>query len=136
MKKVVILFSLLVLFPVGQLHAFCFEEAGFIYNVSPRLLWAIARVESGFRADAFNRNADGSYDYGLMQINSSWARVLGKELWSSLGDPCTNVKVGAWILSDCIRKHGYTWEAVGAYNASQKHKRARYARKVYMALQK
>ena len=71
-----------------------------------------------------------------MQINSSWARVLGKELWSSLGDPCTNVKVGAWILSDCIRKHGYTWEAVGAYNTSQKHKRARYARKVYMALQK
>jgi soluble lytic murein transglycosylase-like protein len=57
---------------MGQLHAFCFEEAGFIYNVSPRLLWAIARVESGFRADAFNRNADGSYDYGLMQINSSW----------------------------------------------------------------
>ena len=42
MKKVVILFSLLFLFPMGQLHAFCFEEAGFIYNVSPRLLWAIA----------------------------------------------------------------------------------------------
>jgi hypothetical protein len=46
-----------------------------------------------------------------------------------------NVKVGAWILSDCIRSTA-TPGNVGAYNASKKHKRARYARKVYMALRK
>ena len=135
MKKAVFLFSLFCILDTGYLHAFCFEEAGSIYNVFPRLLWAITKVESSFRPDALNRNEDGSYDYGLMQINSSWAQVLGKELWSSLGDPCTNVKVVAWILSDCIRKHGYTWEAVGSYNASKRHKRAGYARKVYRALQ-
>lgn len=135
MKKVIVFCSIFLLFSTGSLHAFCFDEAGSIYNISPRLLWAIAKVESEFRPNAMNRNTDGSYDYGLMQINSSWARVLGNELWSSLGDPCTNVKVGAWILSNSIRKHGYTWEAVGSYNASQKHKRAKYARKVYKALQ-
>jgi|AMWB02.1.fsa_nt_gi soluble lytic murein transglycosylase-like protein len=137
MKKPMILFTfILLLLSTGNLHAFCFEEAGSLYNVSPQILWAIAMVESGFKPDAVNRNTDGSYDYGLMQINSSWAQILGGDLWSSLGDPCTNVKVGAWILSGCVRKHGYTWEAVGAYNASKKHKRARYARKVYQALRK
>ena len=134
MKKTAILCLLFLLLSTGKIHAFCFEEAGSFYNISPQILWAIAKVESGFKPNAVNRNADGSYDYGLMQINSSWARVLGRDLWSSLGDPCTNVKVGAWILSGCVRKHGYTWEAVGAYNTSKKNKRARYARKVYQAL--
>jgi len=127
--------SFIILFSAGNLQAFCFDEAGSLYNVSPRILRAIARVESGFKPDAFNRNANGTYDYGLMQINSSWAQVLGEKLWSSLGDPCTNVKVGAWILSDCIRRYGYTWEAVGSYNAEAKHKRVKYAKKVYQALQ-
>jgi soluble lytic murein transglycosylase-like protein len=134
MKKTVILGLLCLLLSAGKIQAFCFEEAGSLYNVSPQILWAIAKVESGFRPDAVNRNTDGSYDFGLMQINSSWAQVLGSDLWSSLGDPCINVKVGAWILSGCVRKHGYTWEAVGAYNASKKHKRVKYARKVYQAL--
>jgi len=133
--RIAIFCSFIILFHPGNLQAFCFDEAGSFYNVSPRILRAIARVESGFKPDAFNRNSNGTYDYGLMQINSSWARVLGEKLWSSLGDPCTNVKVGAWILSDCIRRYGYTWEAVGSYNAETKHKRVKYAKKVYQALQ-
>lgn len=133
-KRIIIFCSLFLFVFAGETRAFCFEEAGSLYNISPRLLRAIAKVESNFQPDAINRNTNGTYDYGLMQINSSWARVLGNDLWSSLGDPCLNVKVGAWILSDCIRRHGYTWEAVGSYNAEKKHKRVRYARKVYQAL--
>ena len=60
MKKTVFLFSLFFILLAGHLHAFCFEEAGSIYNVSPLLLWAITKVESSFRPDALNRNEDGS----------------------------------------------------------------------------
>ncbi len=134
MKRMIVSCSLFLLLSAGNLYAFCFDEAGSLYNISPRILQAIAQVESGFRPDALNRNANGTYDYGLMQINSSWARVFGEKLWSSLGDPCTNVKAGAWILSDCIRRYGYTWEAVGYYNAATKHKRVKYVKKVYQAL--
>jgi len=115
-------------------HAFCFKEAGAIYRVSPQLLWAIAKVESSFNPSAVNRNANGSYDYGLMQINSSWMKVLGEELWAFLGDPCLNVKVGAWILAQCMKRHGQTWEAVGCYNATSPDKRAKYAWKIYSSL--
>lgn len=120
----------------SPVHAFCFEEAGAIYRVSPQLLWAIAKVESSFNASALNRNENGSYDVGLMQINSAWAKVLGEELWASLGNPCQNVKVGAWILAQCMRRYGYTWEAVGCYNATSPDKRAKYAWKVFSSLPK
>ncbi|MFY9270817.1 MAG: lytic transglycosylase domain-containing protein [Candidatus Manganitrophaceae bacterium] len=115
-------------------NAFCFEEAGAIYRVSPKLLWAIAKVESNFNPDAMNRNKNGSHDVGLMQINSWWAKVLGEKLWVSLMNPCQNVKVGAWILAQCIQRHGDTWEAVGCYNATSPEKQAKYAWKVYSSL--
>ncbi len=56
---------------------FCFQEAGEAYGVSPFLLEAIMVVESQGDAGAINRNSDGSYDFGLMQINSCWAKPWG-----------------------------------------------------------
>jgi len=69
-----------LLLMAGKASAFCFEEAAEKYDLSADLLKAIARVESGFKPDAVNKNKDGSYDYGLMQINSRWYDILGKEV--------------------------------------------------------
>lgn len=110
-------------------HAFCYEEAGVMYGIAPRLLWTISKGESNFNPAAVNYNTNGSYDFGLMQINSSWAPSLRKMgiSWETLADPCTNVKVGAWVLAQCVRDYGYTWSAVGCYNSRTPSKRDRYA---------
>lgn len=112
--------------------AFCFEEAGNRYGISPQLLYAISKGESSFNPLAINRNTNGTYDYGLMQINSSWEPTLRKLgiPWNSLADPCTNIMVGAWVLSQCIQDYGYTWPAVGCYNSRTPSKRDQYAAKV------
>jgi soluble lytic murein transglycosylase-like protein len=68
-----------------------------------------------------------------MQINSTWAKKLGKT-WNELGEPCTNVKVGAWVLAQCIQDYGYNWRAVGCYNSRTPSKGDRYAGKVYRIL--
>ena len=88
---------------------------------------------------AINRNANGSVDVGLMQINSRWFPHLAAmgirpgELW----DSCTNIHVGAWVLAGYIHQFGYNWKAIGAYNAGpssrprSEEKRRVYAQRVY-----
>ena len=134
-SRVFVLFILLFFLLSATAFAFCFEEAGAKYGISPDLLWAIAKVESSFNPLAINRsNRNGSYDFGLMQINSSWYRVLGDDLWQKLADPCVNVYVGAWVLAQCMQEYGYTWQAVGCYNAVTQSKRDRYIKRVQNAL--
>ena len=136
LKKITVslLFFSSFIFSHSDVYAFCFEEAGMMYNISPSLLWAIGKGESNFNPNAINWNRNGSFDFGVMQINSSWRKVIGQEAWLSLRDPCYNVKIGAWILSHCIKTYGYTWEAVGCYNAKSKTKRSMYSRKIYSIL--
>jgi hypothetical protein len=53
-----------------------------------------------------------------------------------IADPCYNVMAGARILRQCIDKHGYTWEAVGCYNAKSKGKRVGYSWRIFRELKK
>src|SRR5690554_1746595 len=87
----------------------CWADAGMRYQVDPWLLYAIAEQESGLNPLAVNRaNSDKSRDIGLMQINSFWFEELERHGISeeSLFDPCTNIYVGAWVLSQSIRVFG------------------------------
>jgi soluble lytic murein transglycosylase-like protein len=118
---------LLLLATVAYGEDLCFEEAGDTYSINPQILKAIAEVESNYNPRAVNWNKNGTYDFGIMQINSSWGVALGREWWNTLGDPCTNIKSGAMILSHCMKKYGYSWEAIGCYNSQTPSKRDRYA---------
>lgn len=130
-------FSLLAVLPIPG-KAACFEEAASRYQVPSVLLKAISRVESAGNPGAINRNKDGSFDIGHMQINSRWLPKLSHfgisrdQLW----DPCTNTLVGAWILAQNVHRIGYSWNAVGAYNAVSPEKRDRYARKISEAMKR
>ena len=110
----------------------CWEDAAQRYQVSSALLYAIARTESGLNPLAIGRNGNGSRDIGLMQINSSWLPTLASHGISErdLFEPCTNIHVGAWILAGNVSRLGYTWDAVGAYNATRPALRRAYIEKV------
>lgn len=132
----VIFFSLLIMF-VGSFAEnknYCFEEAGERYGINPYLLYVIAKVESNLNPKAIHKNKDGSYDIGLMQINSKWLPVLKRYSIKKddLFNPCQNVFVGAWVLKQCVEKFGITWKSIDCYNKGGKAKsESKYIWKIY-----
>ena len=125
----------------------CWSDAERLYGVSSHLLYAVARAESDLQPGAVNRThhaRTGTYDIGLMQINSSHLPKLASLGISEIDllEPCTNIKVGAWLLADSFARRGVSWDAVGAYNAACTQlkgddcaaARSRYAWRVYRRL--
>lgn len=95
-----------------------FIKYGKLYNIPAELLWGIAKTESNFNAKAYNKNKNGTFDIGLMQINSIHrAKLLEQNLdIDDLYEPETNIKFGAKILRSCIDMHGFNYKALNCYN--------------------
>lgn len=144
-KRNLLIWLTLIMLPMSAMaDAYCFEEAGNLYGISPVLLKAISQVESNGDARAVNMNTgSGSKDIGHMQVNSFWLKHLNVEA-SRLFDACYCTMAGAWILSRCVDRYGYNWTAVACYHTgrgladaldSQQRKRGqRYIEKVQTQL--
>src|SRR5687767_10639901 len=75
-----VLMLIFALLPYAAL-ANCWEEAGKQHGVAPKLLYAIASVESNLNPHAENVShsaTTGTTDIGLMQINSDWLLRLNR----------------------------------------------------------
>jgi soluble lytic murein transglycosylase-like protein len=119
-------------------HADCFDEAAKYQKVNPLILRAIAWQESHNQPNAMNKNANGSIDYGLMQINSVHLGQLAQYGISTtmLMQPCKSVYVAAWHLRQKMNKYGNTWQAVGAYHSETPSLRDQYSRQIINILGK
>jgi len=95
---------------------YCFNRAASKYGFPVSLLKAVAYTESGFNPSAIDYDSNGTYDYGVMQINTVWYRQL-KPFWNYLADPCYNVMVGSWILYQCKARYGGIKKTLACYNS-------------------
>lgn len=86
-----------------------FEQAGQRYGVSPDLLAAVAKTESGFNL----RAVSGAGARGLMQLMPATARGLGVDP----ANPAEAVDGAARLISQHLRSFGSTSLALAAYNA-------------------
>ncbi|KWE27761.1 lytic transglycosylase domain-containing protein [Burkholderia territorii] len=130
-KRFSLWFAGLVLagFTSASAYASCYEAAAQYQQVNPLILRAIAWQESRGHANALNHNANGSVDYGLMQINSIHLPTLaiyGIEK-DALMEPCKSVYIAAWVLRQKMNKYGNSWAAVGAYHSETPMLRDQYA---------
>jgi cell wall-associated NlpC family hydrolase len=91
-------------------YAALFAAAGKRHGVDPALLSAVAKAESGYKANAVSRAGA----QGLMQLMPSTARSLGVDP----KDPAEAIDGAARLLSGYLRDyHGKTELALAAYNA-------------------
>src|SRR5262245_5420381 len=107
-------FLLMLVFGLGAwlthapAYADCFDAAARYHQVNAFVLRAIAWQESRNQPGALNENANGSCDYGLMQINSVHLLTLKQYgiSRSTLMEPCKNVYIAAWHLRRKMNKYG------------------------------
>ncbi|WP_197495921.1 lytic transglycosylase domain-containing protein [Acidihalobacter yilgarnensis] len=89
-------------------------------HVPAQVLAGIARVEGG-RPGTVRVDANGTRDFGIMQVNSVWLPRLHRRFGitrSALRDNvCANVLAASYVLSRDYRRYGDWWQAVEAYHA-------------------
>lgn len=96
----------------------CIAQASVRYQVPELLLHAILRQEGG-RTGQCVRNANGSFDCGLAQINTTWAAYfarMGVSYASIAGNACVNIYTSAYILRTNYDLKKTWFYAVMAYN--------------------
>ena len=129
----------------NHLPAWCIVQAAQDYALPAEVLVAIVKTESGGRS-VVTRNANGSLDYGVAQINSaSWIpyfeREFGISRESLVRSPCQAMRAQAYVLRKEMnsRECGGVdlWCAVGRYHAPNNLAlRQIYVPKVQAALRK
>lgn len=110
----------------------CINHAAIAYHVPATLITSILLTEGG-KVGSATPNKNGSYDYGPMQINTIWLNKL-HEFGITQDDiqynPCINVWVGTWILSQRIADATNLSYGVGSYNSYSPPQNYRYRTKV------
>ncbi|WP_433792338.1 transglycosylase SLT domain-containing protein [Actinoplanes sp. CA-252034] len=94
----------------GVPYANLFERAGAEHGVSPKLLAAVAKVESGYNPRAVSKAGA----QGLMQLMPATARGLGVD---DAFDPAQAVDGAAKLLAKHLREFKSVPLALAAYNA-------------------
>jgi hypothetical protein len=114
----------------------CIGPAAEHHRIDPRLLRAVIKVESDLRPWALGRNANGTLDLGMAQINSIHLPELAKHgiHTQHLFDPCVASYVAAWLLRRNIDRHGLTWHGVAAYHSLTPEHNQRYQALLMKAL--
>jgi soluble lytic murein transglycosylase-like protein len=100
----------------------CINQAVVAYAIPASLIMAIIYVEGGTNGLRI-RNTNGSFDYGVMQVNSSWLPEIAKQFAYTPNDlqynACKNVMAGSWILRQNLnqQKRKSIMYAVGSYHS-------------------
>ncbi len=97
----------------------CINIAAVTYHVAPTVILSVLNAEGG-RVGMAKPNANGTYDYGPMQINSIWLNKIkpyGYTREAIQYDPCINVAIGTWILSNRIGESHNFWKGAAAYHS-------------------
>lgn len=97
----------------------CINHAAITYHVPATVILSIIKQENG-RNGLAKPNKNGTFDYGIMQINTIWLSKLASYGYTKEDlqyDACKNVSAGTWILAQGLAEAKTAWQGVGNYNS-------------------
>lgn len=115
----------------------CVSHAARHFDINPLVVMSILKVEGG-KVGTLSKNKNGTYDMGLMQINTIHLPEIKKKYprvgWKELTyNPCVNIGVATAILNDRMKGSKDYWNGVGNYHSKTPKYREIYLKKVKRA---
>ena len=120
----------------------CVVAAEAKYSVPSCILLAVHQVESNgdLRSGLVRSNTNGTYDYGVTQINTVWMdyfqRSFGITPAQVANNACLAVSSSAYIIRYEINASGDFWTGVGRYHSRSPVKHDLYVRQVAQQAQR
>lgn len=120
----------------------CVARASRHYRIPVPVTLALMKTEGG-KPGSFVRNRNGTYDMGVMQVNTLWIQEYAKRfgitrqafVMRAVLDGCFSVFLGLDILRAQIDREGSIDRGVAAYHSRTQDKAARYMRRFNMQLE-
>ena len=115
----------------------CINTAAVQYHIPATLIVTVLQIEGG-KVGTASKNTNGTFDFGPMQINSIWLnklRAYGFTQDDLQYNPCINVWVGSWILSQRIASSPEFWKGVASYHSYSLPENTIYKTKILHAYQ-
>lgn len=111
----------------------CVVSASRHHNIPLAVTLALMKTEGG-RPGSFVRNTNGSFDMGVMQVNTLWVTEYAQRLkvapaqlvGRAVRDGCFSVYLGLDILRRQIEREGSLVAGVAAYHSRTPSVAARY----------
>lgn len=119
----------------------CIVRSAKVQGIPPVVLKAIRQQEGGMVGMA-NRNSDGSYDLGVMQLNTINLESIQRNFRSVtleklIFEPCINIYIASWFLKSKINEvGGDLWRGVGNYHSKTPSHHNRYLKQVKSRVRK
>jgi hypothetical protein len=98
------------------------------FKINELVLMSVLLAEGG-NAKSKNKNGNGTYDYGIMQINdvrSDELIKLGYDLEAVRKDGCKNIEAATHILALEIERAGDLWLGIGRYHYMETGQNPKY----------
>ncbi len=111
----------------------CINKAAILYQVPATIILSVLKQENGKNGDAI-KNKNGTFDYGVMQINSTWLpriAAYGYTREDIQYNACKNVYVGTWILGQSIAEGKDVWLGIGNYHSHTPSHNQTYRNGIY-----
>lgn len=120
----------------------CVARASQHYKIPVPVTLALMKTEGG-KPGSFVRNTNGTYDMGVMQVNTLWIPEYSKRfgitrnafVMRAVLDGCFSVFLGLDILRAQVDREGSIEKGVAAYHSRTPDKAARYMRRFNAQLQ-
>lgn len=116
----------------------CINRAAIVYHVPAIVILSVMKKENGSNGVA-NKNKNGTFDYGVMQINTIWLSKIAPYGYTKddiQNDACKNIFVGTWILSQSIAEGKNIWSGIGNYHSHTPDHNRNYRHGIYKNYEK